>query len=145
MLEIRAATQDHAAAIARLCTQLGYPADAPTIARRLEELAAGDAEVLVALVDGTVRGLIQISIHRAIESGAWAEIDALVVDESHRNTRIGRALVDHARSWAADRHLLRLRVRTNEKRADAHAFYERIGFSHSKSQRVYDATITGGS
>jgi GNAT superfamily N-acetyltransferase len=55
-------------------------------------------------------------------------ITALVVAESARGAGVGRRLVDRAvdtaRGWGCERIMLTTHVR----RADAHAFYERIGF-----------------
>jgi GNAT superfamily N-acetyltransferase len=139
---IRPAAREDAEDIARLCVQLGYPATAVSIRPTLDVLLRNEGVTVdVATESGVICGLMQVSIHRAIESGAWAEIDALVVDESQRGRGIGRALVEYARTWAREEGLARLRVRTNEKRTDAHAFYERLGFTHVKSQRIYDTPI----
>jgi GNAT superfamily N-acetyltransferase len=144
MPHIRRARRDDAAAIARLCTQLGYAATARDIAPRIAAACGDDRRVVVATgEDGRVLGLMQVSIHHAIESGSWAEIDALVVDETHRSGGIGRSLVEHAGAWAVERGMARLRVRTNEKRNRAHAFYERLGFTLAKLQRIYDLPLTG--
>ena len=140
MISLRPATPADARAIGALCAQLGYPSSEAEIRHRLEALARSpDCEITVADDGGAAVAFVQVSIHRAIESGAWAEIDGLVVEESRRGQGIGAELVAHARAWAAGRGMPRLRVRTNEKRAEAHCFYERLAFTLTKSQRVYDA------
>ncbi len=139
---IRPASTEDAGAIAILCTQLGYPSTHEQVVDRMATLGSSvDHTVLIAEEHDRVLGFMQVSVHRSIESGAWTEIDGLVVDTSHRGRGIGKSLVAEARAWARARGMTRLRVRTNQTRADAHHFYEREGFAVSKSQRVYDRPV----
>jgi GNAT superfamily N-acetyltransferase len=57
-----------------------------------------------------------------------AMIMALVVAEQARGLGVGRRLVSSAESLARERGASRLMVTTHLRRADAHAFYERLGF-----------------
>lgn len=141
-MTVRPARTEDAGAIAALCAQLGYPSTHEQIVDRLATLGSGaEHAVLVAVEHDRVLGFMQVSVHHSIESGAWTEIDGLVVDTAHRGRGIGTALVAEALTWARARGTTRLRVRTNQTRADAHRFYEREGFTVSKSQRVYDRPV----
>jgi GNAT superfamily N-acetyltransferase len=141
MLSIRPASGEDVDAIAVLCRQLGYASTSQEIRERLGTMAdSRDCAVIVGEVDEVVAAFVQVSVRRAIESGEWAEIDALVVDDARRGQGFGALMVKHVRLWARARGLARVRVRTNVSRLRTHTFYEREGFTLSKSQRVYDVS-----
>lgn len=50
---------------------------------------------------------------------------------------IGRALMERAEAWAWDMGLAAVRLRSNVIRAEAHAFYARIGYAPVKTQKVF--------
>jgi GNAT superfamily N-acetyltransferase len=121
-----------------LFAQLGYPNDAATIERRLISYANDDASVWLAERDGRILGFIAASIERRFLEGEFAEIAALVVDESERGNGTGAALVRTAEAWAQERGVRRIRVRSNVIRKDAHRFYERERYAPVKDQRVFE-------
>ena len=144
---LRPARLGDASAIAELSRQLGYPATGEEVVRRLAGLAehAGDDGVLVAeIASRGVVGWIHVSVLRHLESEPYAEIVGLVVHEESRGQGVGAALVAAARTWALDRGLARLDVRTNVVREDAYRFYEREGFRTVKKQAVMTLMIRGG-
>ena len=127
---IRDARADDATAIARLLTQLGYPADTASVAQRLERL--GEDRLVVAESDGQVTGLAQLHVAPSLEyERPAAKLAALIVDEAHRGRGIGRALVDAMEAEARSRGCELLYLTTAERRADAHAFYERLGLEYT--------------
>jgi GNAT superfamily N-acetyltransferase len=127
---IRDAVIADAPALARLLGQLGYPADADAVRRRLERL--GDDRLFVAEVDGDVVGFAQLHVSPAIEyDGDAAKLAALVVDAARRGEGIGRALVAAVEQDARRRGCVLLFVTTAERRTDAHAFYERLGLEYT--------------
>ena len=129
-VEIRDARPDDAEAIARLLGQLGYPADSAAVARRLTGL--GEDRLLVAESDGTVAGLAQLHVSPSLEyDRPAAKLAALVVDEAFRRHGVGRALVDAMENEARTRGCELLYLTTAERRADAHAFYERLGLEYT--------------
>lgn len=139
---IRAAKESDAEALADLCGQLGYPTDAVTMIARLRE-ASGDRNraVIVADAQGRAVGCLELAVQSAFENGTWPEIRGLVVDANSRSGGIGAALVSFAKKWSRERGFKSLRMRTNEVRTRTHAFYEREGFTKTKSQRVYDIDL----
>ena len=48
-----------------------------------------------------------------------------------------RRLMEEAEQWARDKGCRSVRLRSNVVRAEAHAFYERLGYSVFKTQKNY--------
>lgn len=140
-VNIRAAAKSDAVALATLSTQLGYPVSAEVMRERLGHKPDPDRALFVAESGDGVVGCLEVAVMFAWETGEWAEIRGLVVLDSARSQGIGARLVDHAKAWACARGHTKLRVRTNEVRTRTHAFYERLGFIKTKSQRVYDISL----
>ena len=132
-IEIRSASVDDAAGVARLLSQLGYPAPIDTVARRIQRHAESESDyLLVAAAAGEVVGLAGLHVSLAVEYDAPAgKLSAIVVDESRRRQGIGQALVRAVEAQAQARGCALLFLTTAERRADAHAFYRRLGFEET--------------
>jgi GNAT superfamily N-acetyltransferase len=101
-------------------------------------LATAGHRVLVAQApDGAIVGWLHLGCLKWLEGDPRAEIGGLVVDEAHRGERIGERLVAVAIQWAEEEGYREIRVRSNVVRADAHRFYERLGFVRVKVQQVF--------
>ncbi|MFO0832783.1 MAG: GNAT family N-acetyltransferase [Phycisphaerales bacterium] len=139
---IRPATPHDHEAVAILCGELGYPTPAAEVAARLE-LLGRDASTPVFVFEqtGQVVGWMQLRESSTLESGRSVEVIGLVVGHAERGKGVGAALIAFAKGWARTRGHTSLRVRTNQVRTRTHAFYERLGFSLTKVQRVYDAPL----
>jgi GNAT superfamily N-acetyltransferase len=141
-VNIRPARESDAAAIAALAGQLGYPATEAEMKARLADAEHWDDHVTLVAEDGpTVVGWAHGAWKLSIESGWYAELEGLVVDENKRSGGIGAALVAEIETWAKKKGAARLRVRSNVIRERAHAFYERLGFRLSKTQKVFDKIL----
>ena len=132
-VEIREASVADASAMARLCVQLGYPAESNAMPERLQRLARDpNARALVATQGERVVGLLTVHLRDTINHEApIGQITLLVVDEAIRSRGAGRALVEAAEAWARSRGTRRITVTTALDRGGAHAFYEKIGYSHT--------------
>ncbi|MEP6491553.1 MAG: GNAT family N-acetyltransferase [bacterium] len=132
-VSIREARTTDADALARLCAQLGYPAEPSAMPARVVRLAAdGNTRALVAVYEDMVVGLATVqSRHTLNHEAPIAQLTLLVVDEANRKGGVGRALVSAAERWAIGRGCKRIVVTTALPRLDAHAFYERIDFRHT--------------
>ncbi|MEP0339382.1 MAG: GNAT family N-acetyltransferase [Alphaproteobacteria bacterium] len=112
-----------------LMVQLGYDITADDLAARFGTVA-GDADhaLLVAERGGLLVGLVHVFARPALEKPVEAVIQSLVVDARARGAGIGRALMDRAEGWARARGLTSVALYTNVTRADAQAFYARLGY-----------------
>jgi ribosomal protein S18 acetylase RimI-like enzyme len=136
---------DDAEAIARLAGELGYPSTADQARARLAAIE-GDSRhaVFVATVRGAeVAGWIQISEIRSLVIDPRAEITGLVVDSGTRGAGVGRQLVRRGETWAREKGLRTMGVRSNVARDGAHGFYVRLGYAVTKSQRVFRKNLIG--
>ncbi|MGH9734529.1 MAG: GNAT family N-acetyltransferase [Candidatus Acidiferrales bacterium] len=127
------------ARIADLAGQLGYKSTESEIARRMAGMqASADHAVFVAeTAERDVAGWIGVFVWRGVESEARVEISGLVVDEKARSLGIGRRLLERAEQWAREKGCAVIGLRSNVIRDRAHAFYERLGYEHIKTQKAF--------
>lgn len=136
--ELRSARITYASEVARLSTQLGYPANEQEMAERLDVvLPAAHRHVFVAAQGERLSGWIGIELRTTLETGLKAEIVGLVVDAEVRRSGVGKALVRAAEAWVRKQGLDSVMVRSNATRVESHPFYEGLGFVRRKSQHVY--------
>lgn len=137
--EIRPARADDFARIAALSGQLGYPSTPEEVARRIAGmLPSAEHGVYVAQsAEGDITGAIGVFIYRSFEVDPRAEVSGLVVDERYRSQGIGLRLLARAEEWAREKGCKTIGLRSNVIRGRAHAFYERHGYEHFKSQKSF--------
>lgn len=139
---IRPASIEDAEAVAGLTNELGYESSATTASDRLVRLyGSGSDAVFVAVTERGVAGWIHVALVSSLESDDYVEIRGLVVGSDFRNRRIGSRLVTRAEEWAQQAGIGRVRVRSNIKRTEARRFYERLGYSVTKTQNVFDKRL----
>lgn len=129
---IRPVRDSDAEAVGELLGQLGYPQDgSAATAARIRSWAADPAgAVYVADSGGEVCGVVAVHVCRFFErDGCWGRIVALVVSPRARRGGVGSRLVAAAESFAAERGCVRMEVTSSDRRADAHAFYRRHGYT----------------
>jgi len=138
-MTLRPARPSDAPTIALLATQLGYPTSTEQAEVRLRDVLdrPGGAVLVAEDEDGAVIGWIHVFEAYRVEAEPFAEIAALVVDETRRGRGTGAALVEAAAEWAGRHGFRNLRVRSNVVRERTHAFYERLGFARLKQQVVF--------
>jgi ribosomal protein S18 acetylase RimI-like enzyme len=139
---IRRARPADADAIAGLASQLGYSAEPSAVADRLSRvLARSDQEFLVADHEERRVGWIHMLVSEYVEADAFVVIGGLVVDREYRNQGIGRRLLAKAEEWAAQHGCSVVRLSSSVQRTDAHAFYERAGYTKLKTQYSFAKAI----
>ncbi|MGH8191571.1 MAG: GNAT family N-acetyltransferase, partial [Rhodanobacteraceae bacterium] len=100
-IRVRGATAGDADALACLAGQLGYPTDAEAVTRRLDEIVANDAGIVLIAVDpqGAVCGFAHARPERSVITEPFVDLAALVVAESARGAGVGKALLAAVEAW----------------------------------------------
>lgn len=102
----------------------------------------GDNELPVAVADGTVVGCLQLVLIPGIArlGAKRAQIEGVRVARDRRGERIGETLIRHAIAQARRANCALVQLTTDKSRADAHRFYERLGFVASHEGMKLDLT-----
>lgn len=131
-MNVRSATLADADSIASLLEELGYPSSAADVSRRLATMIAvdGQSTLVAGGADGIV-GLANVQRLPVLHSNLpVAQLMLIVVAQRARRRGIGRILVAASERWAVEQGCTRMLVTSGEERAEAHAFYEAIGYHH---------------
>jgi GNAT superfamily N-acetyltransferase len=138
-MKIRLARSDDAPSIAELSGQLGYPATAAQMRKRLRGIKTSSQHA-VFIAESAKEGIIgwlHVSRQPLLEGEIRAEVNGLIVDEEHRSAGAGARLLAAAETWARKRGCKSMSVRSNVIRERAHKFYERNGYEHYKTQKSF--------
>jgi GNAT superfamily N-acetyltransferase len=135
---VRRMVDRDAAAVATLLGELGYPT---TEDRLVLRCAAGGepsaADVFVLEFAGQVVGSLSLAFTPYFPNGSTlCRVTALVVAPSHRGRGFGAALIAKAVEEGRRRGCSALEVTAADRRADAHRFYEQVGFSRTSLRFV---------
>jgi len=132
---IRFARASDVPELVRLFSELGYEIAPDVLSSRWKAFEAAGEQALVAAdasLDGRLLGVATLHatpvLHRA---GPVGRVTALVVDATLRGRGIGRELMEAAERWAAERGCVLLEVTSNQRRVDAHTFYEGLGYERT--------------
>ena len=87
-------------------------------------------ELIVAELDGEVMGTLHLMFLPSLsfQGGMRAQIESLRVDTHYQNQGVGSQMMKWAIQRAKDRNAHIVQLTTHKSRADAHRFYERLGF-----------------
>jgi ribosomal protein S18 acetylase RimI-like enzyme len=130
-IRIRPAAPGDAPALAGLIVELGYPVTDAEVSARMRLLLAVGRTPLVAELDGIVGLLTWSVMHVLHRPGPVGRISTLVVAGRVRGRGVGRALVAAAEAEVRAAGCDLIEVTSNMRRADAHAFYERLGYERT--------------
>jgi PhnO protein len=142
-LKVRRARASDARRIAQLSGELGYPATAAAITKRMRKVnAASHSALLVAESAGVgVLGWAHVGVEHILEVGTRAELYGLIVAEGQRSLGAGARLLEAAEGWARKHGCPSVSVRCNVIRERAHKFYLRNGYEHYKTQKAFRKTL----
>jgi GNAT superfamily N-acetyltransferase len=138
-VKVRAARREDFTRLAQLAGELGYPATREDIARRFAAIEASpEHAAFIAEFEGReVAGCIGLSVQHTLECDPRVEVTGLVVDQRFRSQRIGWTLLARAEEWGREHGCREIGLRSNVIRERAHAFYERNGYIHYKTQKAF--------
>jgi GNAT superfamily N-acetyltransferase len=131
--------------VTTLCAQLGYPSTLEQVTRRFHPISQdGGCALFVAQgSENHILGWVYVRGVLLMESDPRAEVWGLVVDDEARGQGIGRALMERAEQWAAERGYHMVSLRSNTIRHEAHRFYERVGYRIAKTSHVFEKSLDG--
>jgi GNAT superfamily N-acetyltransferase len=119
--------------VAALLGELGYPTTPAQAADRLARIAADPSTwVILAEVDSEIVGLGALHVQNLVERDEiGCEVAGLVVGERFRRHGIGEVLMQALEDEARRRGGRVMVLNTAHRRADAHIFYEALGYEHT--------------
>ena len=130
--KLRDAKPADAPRLVELIRYLGHDINEKQVRKNLAALKKAGETPLVATLDKKVVGLIGLhvmtTIHRDSPVG---RIPALVVAKEAQGMKLGRLLVDAAEQWCRKKGCKLIEVTSNDRRADAHAFYRHMGYERT--------------
>ena len=130
--QLREAKPADAPRLVELVDELGHPIDEKRLRKNLTALKKLGETPLVATLDKKVVGLVgmhrTVTIHRDAPLG---RITILVVTKSAQRMKLGRLLVEAAEDWCRKKGCKLVEVTSNDRRAEAHAFYRHMGYERS--------------
>jgi GNAT superfamily N-acetyltransferase len=130
--KIRDAKPSDAPRLTELIHELGHEIDEKRVRKNLEALKKLGELPLVVTLDKTIVGMCGISkrivVHRPAPLG---RITALIVTKEAKRHGLGRMLVEAAEDWMRKGGCQLVEVTSNDRRAEAHAFYRHLGYERS--------------
>ncbi|MBV9527200.1 GNAT family N-acetyltransferase [Sphingomonas sp.] len=131
-LAIRPARPGDSGVLVGLIALLDHQVDEAGVRKRIAELARAKLTPLVATLDRQIVGLCgidaMVAVHRDRPAG---RINILVVSEAARGRGIGRKLVAAAEDALRARACRLVEVTSNDRLAEAHAFYRHMGYERT--------------
>ena len=131
--EVREPSEDVRSALARLLPQLNPALGGPSRELLARVVADPAVTLLVARDGGEIVGTATVAV---VTTPTWvnAHVNDVVVDGAARGAGVGRALMEAAVGVARNRGAQVVRLTSAERRSDAHALYESLGFRHTGSR-----------
>ena len=130
--KLRDAKPGDAGRIAELIDFLGHEVSEKTVRKNLGALKKLGETPIVAALEKQVVGLIgihrMVTVHRDAPVG---RIPVLVVAKEAQGLKLGRMLVEAAEQWCRKKGCELIEVTSNDRRADAHAFYRHMGYERT--------------
>ena len=134
-LKIRAAKPGDSRQLRALIEYLGHPITEKAVRKNLTALAKVKESPLVATLDKKVVGLIGLhrmtTVHRDAPVG---RIPVLVVAKDAQGHGVGRKLVEEAERMLKKAGCKLVEVTSNDRRAEAHAFYRHMGYERTSTR-----------
>lgn len=130
--KLRDAKPSDAPRLVELIHELGHEIDEKRVRRNLAALKKTGETPLVATIEKQLVGMCgvgrRVVIHRPAPLG---RITALVVTKEAQGHGIGKMLVEAAEAWMRKGGCQLVEVTSNDRRAEAHAFYRHLGYERS--------------
>lgn len=130
--KIRDAKPSDAQRLVELIHELGHEIDEKAVRKNLKTLGKTGELPLVVTLDKVVVGMVgrhaMVTVHRPAPVG---RIPVLIVAKEAQGLKLGRMLVEAVEQWCRKKGCQIVEVTSNDRRAEAHAFYRHMGYERS--------------
>jgi len=130
--KIRDAKPSDAQRLVELIYELGHEIDEKAVRKNLKTLGKTGELPFVATLDKVVVGMVgrhaMVTVHRPAPVG---RIPVLVVEKEAQGMKLCRMLVEAVEQWCRKKGCRIVEVTSNDRRAEAHAFYRHMGYERS--------------
>ncbi|SEW35896.1 N-acetylglutamate synthase, GNAT family [Chitinophaga sp. YR573] len=134
---IRDAHKGDIEALSLLMNDLGYPTTISEMQERFSGIIEHpDYRTILAVLDNEIVGMAGLHKGHFYErNGMYLRVLAFVVKQNNRNKGIGKILMKAAEDWAIEQCLNCVIINSGnrENRKDAHAFYQKMGYTIKSS------------
>jgi len=96
-----------------------------------------DHAIFVGEQDGQVVALLHVYERPAFDKPPEVIVQALVVDQNCRGKGVGKAMMNRAERWAADRKFSTVALTSSVSRSGAHSFYNEIGYKVAATSHLF--------
>ena len=115
-----------------------YTFSAEKVKGRIQYIAENTKDIIFVCEQcNEVIGYIHGSPYELLFSDSLINVLCFVVKEKYRNNCVGSKLIDSLECWAKDNGFSGIKLLTHPSRINAHRFYERHGYIHTKDQKNY--------
>jgi predicted N-acetyltransferase YhbS len=115
-----------------------YLFSAEKVKERIDYILQNTKDIIfVSEQSNEVIGYIHGSPYELLFSESLINVLGFVVKEKYRNNGVGSMLIGHLESWAKNNGFSGIKLLTHPLRVNAHRFYERHGYIHTKDQKNY--------
>jgi GNAT superfamily N-acetyltransferase len=130
--KIRDAKPSDAGRLAELINELGHEIDEKHVRKNLAALKKTGEVPLVATLDKRIVGMCGVGRRVVIaRPSPLGRITSLIVTQEAQGRGIGRMLVEAAEAWMRKQGCQLVEVTSNDRRAEAHAFYRHMGYERT--------------
>jgi GNAT superfamily N-acetyltransferase len=130
--KLRDARPSDAARLVELIHELGHEVTVKQVRNNLAALKKLGETPIVATLGMEVVGLVgvhrMVTVHRPAPVG---RIPVLIVAKEARGLNLGRMLVEAVEQWCRKQGCQLIEVTSNDRRAEAHAFYRHLGYERT--------------
>ena len=115
-----------------------YTFSAEKVKERIQYIAENTKDIIFVCEQcNEVIGYIHGSPYELLFSDSLINVLCFVVKEKYRNNGVGSKLIESLECWAKDNGFSGIKLLTHPSRVNAHRFYERHGYIHTKDQKNY--------
>jgi GNAT superfamily N-acetyltransferase len=118
--------------------QLGYQSDLCGFTKRFRFLLGSpEHEIIIATENSKVVAWMHLGINHILEDEDFAQLAAIIVSEDKRSSGLGAHFLKIAEVWAKFHGYSQIRLHSSIAREQAHKFYLKNGYSHTKSSKLF--------